>query len=250
VSETFWKTSLSAVEENKILIRGYRVQELMEHCSFGDVVYLTFKGELPKASEGRMLEMIFTSSTDHSFLAPSIDATRFAASGGTPLQAAVAAGVIALGEHHGGAIEQCSKMLQEAVANGSATAEIVRSYRDRKQRVPGMGHPIHTHDPRTLKLTAKAREWNLRGTHLELAEAIAADLKLPLNIDGAISGIISDMGIPWQYGKAFFIIPRVVGLAAHAVEEVTREKPFRAIKMSDVTYDGPPEREIPLREQD
>src|SRR5437588_8055813 len=78
----FWKTSLSAVEPNKILIRGYRVQDLMERCTFGDVIYLTFKGELPTGNEGKMIEMIMVSSTDHSFLAPSIDAVRFVASGG------------------------------------------------------------------------------------------------------------------------------------------------------------------------
>jgi citrate synthase len=244
VTDTFWKTSLSSVEENKILIRGYRVQDLMERCSFGDVVYLTFKGELPRGREGQILEMIFTSSTDHSFLAPSIDAARFAASGGTPLQAAVAAGVLALGEHHGGAIEQCAKLLQESVASGQTAEQIVRSYKERKQRIPGMGHPIHSHDPRTLKLVDKAREWDLAGPHLALGQAIAALLKLPLNIDGAISGIISDMGLAWQYGKAFFIIPRVVGLAAHVVEETTRERPFRAVDMKDVTYDGPPERDL------
>ena len=245
MSDTFWKTSLSNVEHNKILIRGYRVQELMENCTFGDVVYLTFKGELPKGKEGRLLEMIFTSSTDHSVLAPSIDATRFAASAGTPLQAAIAAGVIALGEHHGGAIEQSAKLLQESVASGKQADEIVRSYKERKQRIPGMGHPIHSQDPRSLKLVAKAREWSLAGPHLALGEAIAAELKQPLNIDGAIAGITSDMGIPWQYGKSFFIIPRVVGLAAHAVEEITRERPFRAVDMKDVTYDGPAEREFP-----
>jgi citrate synthase len=247
VSDTFWKTSLSSVEENKILIRGYRVQDLMENCSFGDAVYLTFKGELPKGREGKILEMIFVSSTDHSLLAPSIDATRFAASGGTPLQAAVAAGVIALGEHHGGAIEQCAKLLQESVAGKKSASEIVRGYKERRQRIPGMGHPIHSHDPRTMKLVAKAREWNLVGPHLTLGEAIAEELKLPLNIDGAIAGIISDMGIGWQYGKAFFIIPRVVGLAAHAVEETTRERPFRAVSLKDVTYDGPAERDMDQR---
>src|SRR2546426_12574110 len=97
MSEPFWKTSLSAVTPNKILIRGYRVQDLMERCTFGDMIYLTFKGELPAANEGRMIEMIVVSSTDHSFLAPSIDATRFVASGGVPLQASVAAAVTALG---------------------------------------------------------------------------------------------------------------------------------------------------------
>ena len=247
MSKPFWRTSLSSVEPNKILIRGYRIQDLMERCSFGDIVYLTFKGELPKGNEGKMVEMIVVSSTDHSFLAPSIDATRFVASGGVPLQASVAAGIISLGDHHGGAIEQCSRLLQESVASGTPAAEIVNGFRSRKQRVPGFGHPWHDRDPRTQALTAKAKEWELAGPHLELAATIAAELKRPANIDGVISGLISDMGIAWMYGRAFFIIPRVVGLAAHAVEETTRERPFRAVDIKDVGYDGPPERDLPER---
>src|SRR5262249_697123 len=101
MSKPCWRTSLSAVEPNKILIRGYRVEDLMERCSFGDVIYLTFKGELPSGNEGKLIEMVMVSSTDHSFLAPSIDAARFVASGGVPLQASIAAGVISLGDHHG-----------------------------------------------------------------------------------------------------------------------------------------------------
>ena len=245
MNEPFWKTALSAVEPNKILIRGYRVQDLMANCTFGDIIYLTFKGELPAANEGRMIEMMVVSSTDHSFLAPSIDATRFVASGGVPLQASVAAGIISLGDHHGGAIEQCAKLLQDSVQSVTAASEIVSGFRARKQRVPGFGHPWHDRDPRTLTLIAAAKEWNLAGAHLALAESISNELQLPANIDGVISGIISDMGIAWQYGRAFFIIPRVVGLAAHAVEETVRERPFRAIDMKDVAYDGPPERDLP-----
>src|SRR5262249_54827570 len=161
MSEPFWKTSLSAVEPNKILIRGYRVQDLMAHCSFGDIIFLTFKGELPTGNEGRIIEMIMVSSTDHSFLAPSIDATRFVASGGVPLQASVAAGVISLGDHHGGAIEQCSKLLQESVRSGATAVEIVSAFRSRKQRVPGFGHPWHARDPRTAMLFAKAKEFGV-----------------------------------------------------------------------------------------
>src|SRR5436309_9262173 len=245
MSQPFWRTSLSAVERNKILIRGYRVQDLMARCSFGDVIYLTFTGELPPGNEGRLIEMIVVSSTDHSFLAPSIDATRFVASGGVPLQASVAAGIISLGDHHGGAIEQCAKLLQDSVQSVTAASEIVSGFRARKQRVPGFGHPWHDRDPRTLALIAAAKEWNLAGAHLALAESISNELQLPANIDGAISGIISDMGIAWQYGRAFFIIPRTVGLAAHAVEEMTRERPFRVIDMKDVVYDGPEERAMP-----
>src|SRR5262247_1453834 len=150
MSEPFWRTSLSAVVPNKILIRGYRVQDLMAHCSFGDIVYLTFKGELPAGNEGRIIEMILVSSTDHSFLAPSIDAARFVASSGVPLQASNAAGVLSLGEHHGGAIEQCARVLQESVASELSPGEIINGFRERKQRFPGVGHPLHTRDPRPI----------------------------------------------------------------------------------------------------
>src|SRR5215475_6838626 len=148
MTEPFWRTSLSAVSPNKILIRGFRVEDLMARCSFGDMIYLTFKGELPTGNEGRMIEMIVVSSTDHSFLAPSIDATRFVALGGVPLQASVAAGIISLGDHHGGAIEQCAQFLQDAVKSSQTAADIVRGFRSRKQRIPGFGHPWHNRDPR------------------------------------------------------------------------------------------------------
>src|SRR5438477_9810596 len=135
MSKPFWRTALSAIEPNKILIRGYRVEDLMERRSFGDIIYLTFTGELPKGNEGRIVEMITVSSTDHSFLAPSIDATRFVASGGVPLQASVAAGILSLGDHHGGAIEQCAKLLQESVAVGRSASDIVPNLGSRKQLI-------------------------------------------------------------------------------------------------------------------
>src|SRR5262249_12250331 len=149
------------------------------------------------------------------------------------------------GDHHGGAIEQCAQLLQESVPQARSASDIIRDFKTQKKRIPGIGHPLHTHDPRVLKLLEKTKEWNLGGSHLRLAEAIAAEARLPLNIDGVISGIISDMGISWRYGRAFFIIPRVVGLAAHAVEEVVRERPFRAVDLEDMSYDGPSERNIP-----
>jgi citrate synthase len=242
---TFWKTSLSQVSRNKVLIRGYRIQDLMEHCSFGDMIYLSFTGELPSGHEGRILESIVISSTEHSVMAPSINATRFVASGGVPLQASVAAGLISLGDHHGGAVENCAKLLQKSVPAERMASEIVSEHRSRSERIPGFGHPWHDRDPRTLKLTEQAHSWGLGGPHLELGSQIADELKHPMNIDGAIAGIISDIGIRWEYGKAFFLISRTVGLSAHHVEETTKERPFRAIDPDDVEYDGPVERDIP-----
>lgn len=46
-------TSVSKVmpEINSLTYRGYKVQDLAEHCSFAEVVYLMWHGELPTASE-------------------------------------------------------------------------------------------------------------------------------------------------------------------------------------------------------
>lgn len=243
----FWKTSLSDVEPNKVRIRGYRIEDLMARCSFGDMIYLSFTGELPSGNEGRILEAIVVSSTEHSVLAPSINATRFVASGGVPLQASVAAGLVALGDHHGGAVEQCARVLTEAVSGGTTAESIVAGFRERRQRIPGFGHPWHDRDPRTLKLVEMARSLGVAGPHLELAEAIAVALGKPMNIDGAISGVITDVGIDWRFGKALFLISRTVGLAAHHVEETTMERPFRAVSPDDVEYTGPAERDLPAR---
>lgn len=240
-----WKTALSKVSKNKILIRGYRVEELMDACCFGDMIYLTFTGELPKANEGRILESIAVSSTDHGLFAPSISATRYVSSGGVPLQAAVASGLISLGEHHGGAVEQCMRMLQQAVGSGVSASQIVSDYRSSSLRIPGFGHPVHDPDPRVLKLLAQADRWDLAGAHVALAFQISGELGKPMNIDGAISGIVADIGIDWRYGKAFFLIARTVGLAAHHVEEITRERPFRALNPDEAAYDGPEERDLP-----
>jgi citryl-CoA lyase len=240
-----WKTSLSSVSKNKVLIRGYRVEELMDRCSFGDMIYLTFTGDLPRGNEGRILESIVVSSTDHGLSAPSISTTRFVSSGGVPLQAAVASGLLSLGEHHGGAIEQCSRLLGRAVAEGTSAAEVVARYRQRSERIPGFGHPFHDPDPRVVRLLGQAQELRVAGPHLALAQEIARELSKPLNIDGAISGIVTDIGIDWRYGKAFFLISRTVGLAAHHVEEITRERPFRALAPDQATYDGPAERDLP-----
>src|SRR5829696_1657992 len=107
----FWKTSISKVSPNEILVRGYRIEQLTRGRSFGDVVYLLLTGELPTGREGELVEAILVSCCDHSLASPSADAVRFVASSGVPLQTAVAAGVSAIGEVHGGAIEPCAKIL-------------------------------------------------------------------------------------------------------------------------------------------
>ena len=111
-----WSQPISCAEPNRVLVRGYRIEELMGGVPFGHVVYLVLKGELPTPAQGRVLDAILVSCVDHGGSPPSTLAARTVASGGASLTAAVAAGLLAIHRHHGGAIEDGMRLLREAVA--------------------------------------------------------------------------------------------------------------------------------------
>ena len=255
----FWRTSISKVEPNKILIRGYDLAKLIGKFSFAELTYLLWKGELPSQTHARMLDAILCSCIDHSLNAPSVDAARFVASTGVPVQAAVAAGVAGMGDLHGGAIEESAKMLQEGVKRASlehlsyeqVANGIIDEHKTRRQRLAGFGHPIHTQDPRTQRLLDVARDTEIAGSHVQLARAIedaserSYTRRLITNVDGAIAAIISDMGFDWRIGKGFFILSRTAGLVAHVYEQMCAEKPYKMADWKEIEYDGPPERPPP-----
>ena len=108
----YLKTNISFIEPGKITIRGYDLIELMGNISFGDMICLLFSGKLPEGNEGKMIEAILVCGAEHGMATPSTNAVRSVASCGVPLQAAVASGMICLGDYHGGAIEKCAALLQ------------------------------------------------------------------------------------------------------------------------------------------
>lgn len=248
------KTAITKIEPGSIRVKGYDIIELMEKKTFAEVVFLLLKGELPDKAEAKMMEAMLVSSVDHGVTPPSSLATRVVASGGNPLNAAIAGGILTIGDSHGGAMEKCAKILQEWAAKGDDMNEIADQLlayiKSTKMRMPGFGHRLHRTDPRTVKMFEIAKEHNFTGKHIELAKALESKLvtksgkTLPINVDGAIGAVMSDMGFDYRIGKGFFIISRCAGLIAHAYEELTRYKPMRKLGLTDYTYDGPGERVV------
>jgi citrate synthase len=247
------------VEPNKIVVRGYNLMDLIGKYSYASLTYLLWRGELPSDEQSRMMDALLSVCLEHSLNSPSVDAVRFVASCGVPLQSAVSAGVAAFGDWHGGTIEEAAKLLQDGVKVAAEskrslkiTAEdILRRYSESKTKLPGYGHPTHTEDPRTKKLLEIAEQTKLRGPHIELAEIIENLTNkffrrhLILNVDGCIAAIISDMGFDWRIGKGFFIVSRAPGLVAHAYEQMYHERPYKAARWDEVVYTGPSERKAP-----
>ena len=254
-----WTSKITKVEPNHLVTRGYRQEDLIGRVPFSHVVYLLLRGVLPSPAQGMMIDAILTACIDHGVTPPSAIAARTVASGGVPLPTAVAAGVLAIGDAHGGAIEKGARFLQEGVKRmkeeqrsiNETAALLVKESREKKQRILGFGHRVHTADPRTERLFSLAKELAIDGDHCDLSKAIEGELertmekKLPINVDGAIAAISSDMGFDWRLGKAFFVLGRVAGLSAHVFEEQTLFKPMRKLAEVDCEYDGPEEQDLP-----
>jgi len=253
-----WTTKITKVEPNHLLTKGYRQEDLIGNVQYSHVVYLLLKGELPSNEHGKMMDAILTACIDHGATPPSSIASRVVASGGVPLPTAVAAGILSIGDAHGGAIEKGAKFLQEGVYRmvdeGKTVDEIskilISESREKKIRILGFGHRVHTADPRTKRLFTLADELKISGSHIALSRAIERELNtqtgknLPINVDGAIAAITSDMSFDWRLGKAFFLLGRVAGLTAHVYEEQTEFKPMRKMFNDESEYDGPTERNL------
>ena len=254
-----WKTSISKIEPNHIVTKGYRQEDLIGNVPYTSVVYLLLRGNLPSKQDGLMIDAILTACIDHGVTPPSSIASRTVASGGVPLPTAVAAGILSIGDSHGGAIEKGAKFLQDGVLRmkkqgttiESMATTLITESNEQKKRIPGFGHRIHTKDPRTTRLFELAEELRIAKEHVALSKAIESGLEkaqgkiLPINVDGAIAAIISDMGFDWRLGKAFFLLGRVAGLTAHVFEEQTQEKPMREMFTIDYEYTGPKEHDLP-----
>ena len=257
-----WRTALTAIEPNKILIRGYPLDEMMGRLGFAEAVYLLLMGELPTRAIGRMLNAVLVSSIDHGVTPPSTLAARNVATSGAPLKDCVAAGILAFGPHHGGDIESCMRFLDSGLTQvrGGKTIQqaadaIVHDCVVKQHEVPpGFGHRYHTRDPRAARLFQMAMELELEGEHVRLIRAAERaldayrerfDRPLPVNVDGAIAAISADLGFAYELGNAIFLISRLPGLIAHAHEERTRQQPMRQIDPKDADYDGAGERRLP-----
>ena len=252
-----WNTAITRVEPNKVAVRGYDIAELMGRVSFGAAVYLIVTEELPSQAVARLMDAILVSSIDHGATPPSALAARTVASTGATLSASVAAGIMSINRHHGGAIEDCARQLKaiadratrESISIDEAAARTLATMREAGERMPGFGHRLHTKDPRTARLFELACEAGVDGVHMQAARAVEkafsdAKRSLPINVDGAISAILADLGINPAAFNGIFMIARTPGLVAHVIEEQTREKPMRRIDPVNHGYDGPPARKL------
>ena len=225
------RSRLGRSTTDQIFVRGHDLtSDLIGRVSLGDVAFLELKGRLPNHQESVMFNALAVTLVEHG-LTPSAIAARLTYYGAPEaLQAAVAAGLLGMGDRFGGSIEQAARTLQEAPASDDLHAvavHVVESHRAGKQVIPGIGHPVHKPaDPRAVRLFELASENGFSGRHVQLMELIAEEATraygrdLPVNATGAIAAIATEMDFDWRVTRGLAVMARAIGLVAHLQEEM------------------------------
>ncbi|HEY3003790.1 MAG TPA: citrate/2-methylcitrate synthase [Kribbellaceae bacterium] len=267
-----WQTSIAWKNKDRIVVRGYDVNELTGTIDFGEMLHLVLTGELPTPEVGKITNALMVNLAEHA-MSPSSATVRFATSGGAELNAAVAAGVAAIGRLHGTSdrpaymflgVEKRAK--DEGISISEAAHRTVAEMRERRESMPGFHHPQHIQDPRTVRLLGLAEELGIAGRYVEIARAmedatveVFNGRRLYLNGPGSMACVGLDAGYEPLQLKAMFIVCRSLSLAAHSIEESQREKGWRASGNAGMIqplslemqgpdwYDGPADRTLPHR---
>lgn len=230
------------------------------HASLAEAVFRALTGERTLDKDrARMLEAIIVASVDHGVTPPSAQATLIAASVRAPYEVALAQGVGAITDVHGGAGEKAAEFFLRCAAlssgkglsHGEAVRAVIRDYIREGKRIEGLGHRLHTRDPRRDVLWGLAERSGLAGPCVAVSRIVEEALReirglsLPINVDGVIGAIVADMGFDPRVAKALFIFGRIMGLSAHYFEEVAAQPAMRTIIFGEGVYRGVSDRPYP-----
>jgi citrate synthase len=255
----YWQTRIGDAEYGHVTIRGYPVDEVIGKLTFVECVYLVMIGSLPTRQQTAVLDLVLRSTLEHGFVSPATVAGRFIASS---IPEAPAAAVAAAALAHGsvtGSPQMNAEMLHDLVEGtpaGERAARIralVAAAIAQGLIIPGLGHPIHKDDePRAVAIHQGLAKLGAEGEHTRVMKRIGevfneqSGKRLPINVDGAFSPALLDIGFKPLHMAGLGIMSFLPGIIAHSVEEITDGVPLRYIpKELGAEYIGEPLRHIP-----
>lgn len=247
----YFSTSVSEVTDGVVNLRGYSLAEVMRKATYTQGAFLSITGRLPTPAEARLVDGILNSLLDHGYVASTITAARYIASGNPQFIPAVAGGILAAGSNTLSPEHSFHLLDRTAELRGDGTLEegaelVVEEYAAARRRLPGFGHPTHkTSDFRADILFELAAELGLDGESIRQFQAIhrafvakTGKTTIPINIDGALAAIGRDLGWSANQTVAFAVLSVLPGLMGHVIEEIETGRPLRYIQDGD--YVGEP----------
>ncbi|NHJ47514.1 MAG: hypothetical protein FK733_06990 [Asgard group archaeon] len=202
--------------------------------------------------KSELIESMIVASVDHGVTPPSTQSALIAASVRAPYEVAVAQGIGAITDVHGGAGTKATYFFKKCVQAAhdqkislmDATHKVITEYIQKGQRIQGLGHRIHTNDPRRDVLWSKAEKAGVVGSCIDISKEITEifrqvrGINLPINVDGVIGAIIAELDANPILSKAVFVYGRMVGISAHYYEELISQPEMRRINFSQAVYKG------------
>lgn len=245
-TEIEWKTRISKIGSDDIIIRNKNLSEMIKHGSFTDAIFFLLRGKEPSNEESILFGKILTSIIDHGMGTTSSLTSRCVISGGNALNVGVAGGILSIGDYHGGAIENSMKQLAEwKTMNLEDMTRSIADHISQKKTIFGFGHKHYKEgDPRVAVIRKEIDILKYESNYLmitTLVEKMFQEIKgkkIFLNIDGLMAALLLDFGFDPEMGKGLFIIGRTPGLVAQCYEEKTSEKPVRRIPEESIKYLG------------
>ncbi|REJ66855.1 MAG: citrate synthase [Planctomycetota bacterium] len=198
----------------------------------------------PKDKFVRAMDVSLTLYAEHEFNASTFTA-RVVVSTLSDLHSAIAAAIGALkGPLHGGANERVLEVLQQVGSKENAEPW-VREALANKVRIMGFGHRVYkAGDPRAAflkaycaELAAEKPDDDLEEIAGVIEEIVVGEKGLPPNLDWPSARLYHYMGLPVELYTPLFVVSRVVGWSAHAIEQLDNNRLIRP--RSNYTGPGP-----------
>jgi citrate synthase len=241
-------THISRAYPDRVEVRGKSLtDDLMGKVSFTEYFHLLLVGRLPDENERFFLDLLLVAIAEHGMMPTNVAARMTLAADPSSLQGAVAAGILGAGPVLLGTTEECARLLAAAqleVAEGrepqTVANEIAAATRERGDKLPGFGHPVHKPlDPRAERIFELAHERQIAGPHVALAEAFRSAVHeawgkpLTLNISMPMAAVLLDLGFGAQIVKAVPILARTASLLGHLAEEQNDSIGFKMAKAAE-----------------
>ncbi len=208
------------------------------------------RGEMPSEEDARVFDIVSILHADHEMNASTFSARVIAATY-TDMHSAIVGAIAALkGPLHGGANEWVMATLKKISSEDKVEAAVDEML-DQGQKIPGFGHAVYkVTDPRAVILKEIGRKVFERAepgepnwfAMTELMERRVYERKgLVPNVDLYSASVLYYLGFPIDLLTALFAANRVVGWAAHVIEQHLDNRIIRPT----INYSGPPPREFP-----